>query len=67
MSKSLEALRNQSAEDQQARTQLAKEIQRLEKELEEASSSAQADGVILKALEKVNNKVRLSGTEWSLK
>lgn len=57
LSSSLEALRNQSTEDQQARQQLAKEIERLEKELDTATSNARADNVILKALEKVNTKV----------
>lgn len=57
LSTSLEALRNQTTEDQQARQQLAKEIERLEKELDTATSNARADNVILKALEKVNTKV----------
>lgn len=57
LSSSLEALRNQTTEDQQARQQLAKEIERLEKELDTATSNARADNVILKALEKVNTKV----------
>eukprot|EP00435_Cladocopium_sp_Y103_P004554 s473_g1.t1 len=51
------ALRNQTTEDQQARQQLAKEIERLENELDTATSNARADSVILKALEKVNTKV----------
>jgi len=57
LSSSLEALRNQTDEDQQARQQLAKEIDRLEKELDTATNNARADSVILKALEKVNTKV----------
>lgn len=57
LSSSLEALRNQTTEDQQARQELAKEIERLEKELDTATSNAKADNVILKALEKVNTKV----------
>lgn len=57
LSTSLEALRNQTTEDQQARKHLAKEIVRLEKDLDAATNNARADSVILKALEKVNDKV----------
>lgn len=57
LSSNLEALRNQTTEDQQAREQLAKEIQRLEKDLDKATTQSRADSVILKALDKVNQKV----------
>lgn len=54
---SLEALRNQSKQDHQARKELAAQATRLEKELQAATVDSRADSVMISAIDKLNGEV----------